>query len=179
MVQKTVKRFNWLEHMIKHNCYTIGAEIGVANGTTSKYLLRRCSDLHLIAVDKWEKIIPDPEGEKIGCESWDPQRGWFRFNRAIRNFRKRVTILRGDSVEMADKVKDNSLDFVFIDGDHRYKGVLRDIRAWAPKLKEDGALCGHDIHLKGVRKAVEELIPDYREAGVDNVWHATKEDYVD
>jgi predicted O-methyltransferase YrrM len=43
---------------------------------------------------------------------------------------------------MAGKVKDGSLDFVFIDADHRYLAVIKDLAAWTPKLKPGGTLCG-------------------------------------
>ena len=96
----------------------------------------------------------------------------------IKPYRKRVTILKGDSTQMADKVKDGSLDFIFIDADHRYAAVKKDIIAWTPKLKPGGLLSGHDINLPGVFQAVEELIPNYVSVGIDHVWAAKKEDYV-
>jgi predicted O-methyltransferase YrrM len=173
-------RYHWLTHMIRYNAYTLGAEIGAYHGKTTRYLLQNCPKLRLYAVDKWEKITPDPDGRKIGCENWDPVVGKRRFDRAVRDFSKRLIVLRGDSVEMASQVPDESLDFVFIDADHRYEAVKADIIAWVPKLKEEGVICGHDInHPKtpGVYQAVKELIPDFKEAGVDHVWFARKEDY--
>ena len=35
-------------------------------------------------------------------------------------------------------------DFVFIDGDHRYESVRRDIQAWLPKVRPGGIMGGHD-----------------------------------
>jgi predicted O-methyltransferase YrrM len=35
-------------------------------------------------------------------------------------------------------------DLVFIDGDHRYESISKDIPAWWTKVKEGGILCGHD-----------------------------------
>jgi hypothetical protein len=55
-----------------------------------------------------------------------------------------IEILRGDSVEMSKHIADNSLDLCFIDADHSYKGVKRDIEAYYPKVKEGGIICGHD-----------------------------------
>jgi predicted O-methyltransferase YrrM len=78
---------------------------------------------------------------------------------------------------MAEKVKDNSLDFVFIDADHRYEAVKADICAWTPKLKPGGLLSGHDIHYSSVHRAVEKLIPSFEEVGFDHIWFAKKEDF--
>lgn len=190
MRNKPNKRFWWLIDQIHEHEFKTGAEIGCANGSTTHRLLRACPELFLFAVDKWEKIEGGPKAgdigggrfvdeNYIGCYNWDPVKGWARFTRGCAPFRRRVKILRGDSVEMADRVKDGSLDFVFIDADHRYAGVLRDLKAWVPKLKTGGLLSGHDIHFPGVLHALKEKVPGYHEAGVDNVWFAKKEDYVD
>lgn len=187
---KDNKRWAWLIRTIKFNCFTSGAEVGCANGTTSHRVLRNCPGFYLFAVDKWEKIIGGAEAGEMGelqkhsidenykgCYDWDPVKGWERFNRICRPYSDRLTILRGDSVDMASHVVDGSLDIVFIDADHRYEGVLRDLAAWTPKLKEGGVLCGHDIHLPGVIRALTERVPDFKEAGIDHVWYAEKEDY--
>jgi predicted O-methyltransferase YrrM len=93
-----------------------------------------------------------------------------------RKHRNRITELRGISWEMADKVEDGSLDFVFIDADHEYESVIRDIKAWAPKVKPGGLVSGHDTHFPGVLKAINELIPNWKPANVDHVWFCDKED---
>jgi len=184
--KKPGKRFWWLIDQIKANRFAVGAEIGCANGTTTAKLLQNCPTLKLYAVDKWERIAKAPgvggreEDENyVGMYNWDPVKGFEQFTSRVRGYRRRLFILRGDSVEMADKVANNSLDFIFIDADHSYQGVIRDLAAWVPKLKPGGLLSGHDIHLAGVHRAVVEKIPNYQEAGTDYVWFAKKEDYVD
>jgi len=37
--------------------------------------------------------------------------------------------------EKASKFKQMSLDFIFIDGDHRYEMVKQDLNTWFPKVK--------------------------------------------
>jgi len=176
------KRYWWLISMVTENDFRVGAEIGCANGATTGRLLRYCRKLKLIAVDKWEKVDACPEagemGGGLGCESWDPVNGFKRFHSQTHANRDRLTVLRGDSSEMAKEVKDGSLDFVFIDADHRYPAVLKDMAAWVPKLKTGGILCGHDIHLLGVRRAVEEKLRQYDDVGIDHCWKCLKEDYV-
>ena len=71
------------------------------------------------------------------------------------------------------------MDFVFIDADHRYESVKADIRAWVPKLRPGGMLSGHDIDYPSVLRAVSELVPNFKDVGVNVVWEAKKEDYVD
>ena len=175
------KRYWWLITLVGRNGFKRGAEIGCANGATTHRLLRYCQKLKLYAVDKWEKVEAGSDGGAMqggpGCESWDHKRGWFRFQQITRGYNNRLTVLKGDSVEMAKHVKDESLDFVFIDADHRYKAVKADIAAWTPKVKPGGYVTGHDIHLSGVLRAVEETFPDYVDTGVDHVWYFKKEAY--
>lgn len=84
--------------------------------------------------------------------------------------------IEADSIEASTRVADRSLDICFIDADHRYSQVSRDIDTWKPKVKPGGILCGHDfeqeywepqyleqdtangIH-QGVAKAVMERFP--------------------
>lgn len=179
---KMNKRYWWLINLITTNQYTAGAEVGCAHGATTHRLLQYCAQLRLYAVDKWEKVEGGPEagamGETPGCEAWDPVLGYRRFRTSTKPYSHRLTVLRGDSAEMAEKVPDGSLDFVFIDADHRYPSVIKDLAAWVPKLKSGGTLCGHDVHLPGVNRALLEKVPGYIYSGVDHVWFAKKEDYV-
>lgn len=48
------------------------------------------------------------------------------------------------SKKAVELFKDNSLDYVFIDGDHSYEEVCHDIDAWRMKVKKGGILAGHD-----------------------------------
>lgn len=83
-------------------------------------------------------------------------------------------LLRGDSSEIATCFPDKTLDFVFIDGDHRYPGVCRDIRAWLPKVAPGGFLTGHDANYDGVSRAVHELLPTFTADGLI-WWHKVPE----
>jgi hypothetical protein len=42
--------------------------------------------------------------------------------------------------------KDRSLDFVYIDADHSYEIVKKDIKSWYPKVKIGGVIAGHDYY---------------------------------
>jgi hypothetical protein len=63
-------------------------------------------------------------------------------------------VLVTESVEAASRFESCSLDWVFIDTDHSYESVVRDILAWAPKLRLGGLLSGHDFGSRGVMDAV-------------------------
>ena len=67
----------------------------------------------------------------------------------------------GNSWDMAAMYSNKSLDFVFIDADHSYESVAKDIDAWRSKVKQGGFLAGHDFcaTFSGVVNAVTERFP--------------------
>ena len=177
--KKQPKRFWWLISQIQLHNYKIGAEVGCMEGATSSKLLKFCPKLKLICVDLWESdydVLSDYCKETY--KAWDFDEIKRRFDYVVSPYRHRVTELQGLSWEMADRVEDGSLDFVFIDADHSYESVKKDIIAWVPKLKPGGLLSGHDIHLEGVLKAVKELTVNWIDTEVNHVWCCKKEDYV-
>ena len=60
-----------------------------------------------------------------------------------------INPIRNTSLESVDDYMDESLDFVFIDGNHEYDFVFSDIKNWLPKVKRGGVLAGMTImHLQ-------------------------------
>jgi len=53
----------------------------------------------------------------------------------------------------------NELDLVYIDANHDYDNVKRDIACWYPKVRKGGIMCGHDYRINGVYTAVKEVFP--------------------
>ena len=66
-------------------------------------------------------------------------------------------------------------DMVFIDGDHSYEGVSKDIKFWGPRLKLGGILCGHDSGHPPIRQALADLIPDVRYVPSTAIWYTVKQ----
>jgi hypothetical protein len=79
--------------------------------------------------------------------------------------------LEMQSTAAAQLYDDRSLDFVFIDADHAYAAVARDIDAWRPKVKSGGLLAGHDFcnwQGFGVIEAVTERFERF------SIWRGSK-----
>jgi predicted O-methyltransferase YrrM len=157
------KRFHWIAEVIKKYDFSIVVEVGAATGMTTEFLLAKCPTLQrLTVVDLWEAIP--------GSSYWDRN----DMEEVFRNkFEKesKVSILKGVSWEQAVNIEDKSVDLVFIDASHDYNSVIKDIKAWMPKIKKGGILCGHDIQFPGVFKATRELIgSSLRFVGFDNMW---------
>lgn len=157
------RRYNWLADLINTRRYKVGAEVGAATGVTTRFLLDNCARLRkLTIVDIW-KPVDSPQWNMDNMEEI--------FMKKFKNDSSRLLILKGLSWLMAQEIKDESLDFVFIDADHSFKCVKKDIIAWTPKIRKGGVLCGHDINLFGVHKAVNELLIGWNDSQVDHVWY--------
>lgn len=55
-----------------------------------------------------------------------------------------IRVIRDYSQVCCDEFEDNSVDFIYIDGDHTKEGIERDIEKYLPKLKKGGVMAGHD-----------------------------------
>ncbi len=52
------------------------------------------------------------------------------------------------------------IDILFIDGDHSYKGVIRDYNLFSPFVRKNGLILFHDTnhsHFPSIKKAVDEV----------------------
>jgi len=136
------------------NKQIIGVEIGVHDGSHAVELNENLNIAPLYLVDIWENFSQ----EGLNCNynfSYEITKNKFKDN-------KNIMIIKGDSVEIAKEFKYKSFDFVYIDANHQYEYVKKDIEAWYPKIKIGGYLTGHDYggYWTGVKKAVDEFILD-------------------
>lgn len=143
-----------------------GVEIGSWLGRTTVNMLQYCKSL--IAIDHFEGTEPlYGEVAKLTGEGTPPRD---HFIQNVQKYNKKKTPIRlitASSERAVQLLKPNQLfDFVFLDGDHSYKGVKKDITLWRPHVRKGGLLFGHDYKLggggnrPGVDRAVDELVPD-------------------
>lgn len=118
----------------------IGAEIGVADGAFSRLIAERWDGI-ILCVDIWENA------------------DWYHSlkNNALSGDQYRL--IRGNSVDVANTIEDGSLDWIYIDADHKYESVMADYHAWMPKVRLGGIVSGHDYgdNEPGVKKFVDSL----------------------
>lgn len=127
-------------------------EIGVMYGR-SLAILMACTaavgkTFDITGVDLWQ-----------GPPSFNECSDWLK----LAGLRDGIKLMQGDSLEIAKDYADDSLDLVFIDGDHSFEGCSADIRAWLPKVKIGGYLAGHDYEstYPGVIAAVHLAFPGF------------------
>lgn len=130
----------------------IGVEVGTFEGYNATNIIKYCSFDKLYLVDPYRpyKDIAWGLGE-FDLKTWDSL-----YQKVLERVGDKAEVIRKPSLEAVNDFKDNSLDFVYLDGDHSGDNVLREILAWLPKLKIGGVLGGHDIKEGGVLQAVTE-----------------------
>lgn len=117
------------------------AEIGVWLGKSVCYMGLKAQQLgkfiRITAIDEWPN-------EYEGVVSGDSYKQFLE-NLYSCSLMSVVHPLRCESSSSAVLFPDYHFFAVFIDGDHSYEGVTRDLKAWLLKVKPGGYLCGHDF----------------------------------
>jgi len=119
--------------------YKTGAEIGVWRGDLSKHLLENLEG-HIYLVDPWQSRNEIYESVLEKLEKF-PNR----------------QIIRKTSLEAAQDIADEFLDFVYIDADHRYRYIRDDLYIWQSRVRTGGIVSGHDFSKPTIEKALFEF----------------------
>ena len=145
--------------------YKVGAEIGVEEGKYSVQLLDTIPDLKLFCVDHWLPYFRHGR-----------RRTTRFYNTAVEALGKyNCEIIRKPSMEAAKDFEDGSLDFVYIDADHSWKGIVNDIVEWEKKVKIGGVVSGHDYwrqHSTSIYPVhVKDVVNAYTRAYGISLWY--------
>ena len=119
-------------------------EIGVWKGEFSAWVLAQCSSINkYYMLDPWRKLPSWNKPLNVDDLTFENA---FKNAMAVTEFAAdKRTVLRGTTVEMIDRVPNDSLDFVYIDGDHTLRGISIDLINAYSKLKPGGYLAGDDL----------------------------------
>jgi predicted O-methyltransferase YrrM len=127
--------------MLRELDFKFGVEIGVSTGRYSLKLCEGIPGLRLYCVDPWKFYEGYVEQHKPEDQK--------NLNNALRIAQERLQsydceFVRKFSMDAVKGFRDETLDFVFIDGNHSYEYVIDDIREWSKKVKKGGIVAGHD-----------------------------------
>jgi hypothetical protein len=181
-VREKIARWHEVERRVPRDYPIIGVEVGVWRGKMSAELLRRLPRLFLIMVDRW--CVP-PEGDSyLGSgarisgydqEAYDEA---YQRTLAVTLFasdRRRIMRVESGTAAAQLALEEKRFAFVFIDGDHSYLGVKRDVALWRGLVEPGGLLCGHDYSSSPakrgeVKRAVDEIFPTGVKTGQNSTW---------
>ena len=140
-----------------------GIELGTLNGATLAYVIENCLNVTMIAIDV-EPIVE-------------------MFRTKTGGYENRVLLLVGKTDVVIKHWRDlgmGKVDFVWVDADHEYRQVKKDIYNYLPLINEGGIIGGHDYHCNrawGVTQAVNEIFSkDILHLGKDLTWWVYKND---
>jgi hypothetical protein len=140
----------------------IGAEIGVASGCFSYHVLLKKNPSKLYLIDPW--IYGLQKDVELNRTLEKQQQRDIQYQTVCEYFApfKNVEILRFKSEEAAVLFEDNYLDYVYIDGEHSYEAVMRDLTNYFPKIKVGGYLIGDDYGWTGIEPAVQDFLKAHK-----------------
>lgn len=151
-VVKKMKDRNELARYFNTLGFKIGAEVGVCDGRYSQILCQSIPGLKLYCIDAWKAYS---DNSQDGSQA--------QLNKCLRITLDRLknydaSIIMKWSLDAAKEIADESLDFVYIDANHKFDYVMEDIIAWTRKVRKGGIVSGHDywsIRDFGVKDAVD------------------------
>lgn len=149
--------------------FTTGAEIGVYRGEYSEVLCKANPKLKLYSIDPWD---PHPEytayiKKETFVDAYDQAK------KRLSNYN--CEMIKKKSLDAARDFEDESLDFVYIDGDHSFQACTNDIVEWSKKVKTGGIIAGHDYikHLPRSIIHVYQAVNGYTDALGIRPWFIT------
>lgn len=184
--KKIVNQFNTGSHFV---------EVGSWRGRSSVYMaveiINSKKDIKFDCVDPFyfEKYYKEGlnsyQQNPYYVEDYDLNKVYEEFLENIKPVQHVINHIKDFSTNASSKYKNNSLDFVFLDGNHLYKSVIADIEHWLPKIKIDGILSGHDfwpehhyLYQEGVNRAVIKKFGDKFTVTDDGCWYIRKKENI-
>ncbi len=154
-------RYYLLQHcskFIPENSVT--CEVGVAEGFFSQIILNSLTPSKIYLIDLYQHSSPHNE--------YLPKNHFSYITEKFKN-NSRVSIMKGNSWDVLNTLGPDSLDYLYIDGDHSYESVKKDIEAAYRVVKSGGVIQFNDYTTYspiesmryGVLHAVNEFIQRY------------------
>jgi len=139
----------------------IGAEIGTQRGINAKNILQNFDMKKFYLIDPYLKY--DGYTENLIEDAYAIAKN------NLQQYDDKIEFILKKSEEAVSYLP-NNLDFVYIDGNHDYEYVRKDIELYYQKVVIDGYIGGHDFNMTypGVVKAVKEFA---KKNDITNRWY--------
>jgi predicted O-methyltransferase YrrM len=119
-------------------------EVGVYRGDFAAHILNACPSIdRYYMVDPWRHL--DAWNKPANREDEAFEGYYAEALEKTSAHEKRRVVLRGRTTDVVDEVPDESLDFVYVDGDHTLRGVTIDLVGWHEKVRRGGWIGGDDF----------------------------------
>ena len=81
----------------------------------------------------------------VATEQEEQDRIFRQAQENLKPYSNQTVFLKMTTLEGAEHIEDDSVDYIYVDARHDYCGVRQDLDAYWPKLKHGGILAGHDF----------------------------------
>ena len=137
-------RWNVLPEIFTDLGFKVGVEVGVELGRFARSLVRKTPGLKLYGIDPWVKY----------GDQWEVHNPDEFYKKCVEDCTPyNIELIRKFSMDAVKDFEDESLDFVYIDGNHDFEHVTEDIAAWSKKVRKGGIVSGHDYVFERRMKA--------------------------
>lgn len=144
----------------------IGIEVGVAEGEFSECILKSSKLRKLFLLDVWQNM--DGYEDLNNLKEEIQEKRYLEVLQKMEGHGNRVTVIRGDCNRFVKYFNNNFFDFVYLDANHVYSEIKRQLYEWHPKVKVGGLFAGHDYMegkdlagtIFGVKSAVDEFVKE-------------------
>lgn len=146
-----------------------GAEIGVAEGNYSEVLLKANPECELLLVDPWHHYSDNPQGKS-------KEKHEFAYNETLRKVQPypHAQVCPDYSLNVAENIDDDYLDFAYVDGNHLFDYVIQDLIHWSNKVRSGGIVSGDDYYALDQKRwtggGVVEAVQAYTNAHRIPIW---------
>ena len=143
------------------------AEIGVWKGDFSMRIQQVTSPKKLHLIDPWEFQNEYPKciyGGSVAKNQMEMNHIFQKVENKFKNY-PNVIIHRGRSEKVLQKFEDGYFDWIYIDGNHHYEYVLKDLRLSLSRIKSGGIIAGDDYTWRDkegfpVKRAVQYFVEE-------------------
>jgi len=128
--------------------------IGAGMGTSALAMLEARVDSRVISIDISEECLN--EERKLIIDS-----GIYGINNGVLDRQRVYATYLGESQFIGRGQEKESVDFVFVDGGHKWEECFEDAYVWYDALKVGGIMAFHDYEspmLEGVKRAVDDVV---------------------
>ena len=84
-------------------------------------------------------------------------------NKLLRKFEKNINIIKGNSKDVLKEINLDGIDYVFLDGGHKYETVKNDLENLTQIVNNKGTILCDDYDLSyapGIKKAIDKYVLD-------------------
>ena len=146
----------------RNKTFDLVVELGTRFGDSTLSLCSNATIKRLVTIDPYLRY---EDYKKDGGWDSSTDETYIKTKEKLSQF-SNIEMIRDMSAEAVDNFEDNSIDFLFVDGNHEYDYVLEDLELYYPKVKSGGVICGDDYFMNEKaynRKMVQEAVNYFSE----------------